>query len=234
MEFRGETTGGKKMTHKLKMRTCVQKLLIICSGFMLAFCNNKNPKEDRLGGKALSIDTIKKEISMLRDGGLSPYYYETRKVSSAIGLNSIEEGFDSLQIRIWYPSLINTKVVTISKLEGGWEAFVYNYRYDVQNGVDTIVGNPRKILTPISGWSKFINDLLELGVTTLPDFQKIPGYGGFGADGITFSIEVADTDKYRFYSYHQPLDKQKFDEAKKLVQIITLLNREFGLSTDLE
>ena len=82
-------------------------------------------------------------------------------------------------------------------------------------------------MTPKSGWDKFISKLLSLKVMTLPNMEDIPGLEDNWTDGVTYNVEIATKNQYRFYGYHLP-DKfeDRFWQAKNMTAILNLIQTE--------
>ena len=85
-------------------------------------------------------------------------------------------------------------------------------------------------LSPISGWKKFIDSMINLKLLSLPDEKELPAYNGCGgADGIGYYFEWSTMKKYRYYCYCNPdLNVDNFWQAVNVLRIAGLLEREFG------
>ncbi|MES1197701.1 MAG: hypothetical protein ABUL41_00300, partial [Chitinophagaceae bacterium] len=148
-------------------------------------------------------------------------------------LGSLENGFNNLQIRIWYDfSFVRErKLVIIKNVNSDWTATVYYLQVDWDGKTETILSKEIKQVFPRSGWSNFTKELLNLKILTLPDQNHIPDYDG-GTDGSTYNIEVATKKQYRFYGYWEPQGYQhKFPEAKNMTEILKLFEKELGITT---
>lgn len=198
----------------------IKSLLLIISIFLfhlLSSClnNNKNfEKSDRSVVKDIPLD----------DKGENFFYSLFKKASTELNLADIDNGFDSLMLRIWYPERVQQYMVEIANTNGKWNAKLYVY--EEEN--DGITNLQVRILKPKSGWAHFSQELFGLGITTLPDMENISNYPGIGADGNGYHVEVATLDKYRFYSHSDIIDLD-IEEAQKMVKIMNLLNNEFGI-----
>jgi hypothetical protein len=80
---------------------------------------------------------------------------------------------------------------------------------------------------PRSGWDKAWQRLTEAGLLTLPDASKVGCKVG-GKDGIVFVFETNVNRTYRTYMYNDPAYAQ-CNEAKQMLNIISIINQEFGL-----
>jgi hypothetical protein len=77
--------------------------------------------------------------------------------------------------------------------------------------------------------------LFALQITTLPHMSDIPGLRDGWTDGVSYNVEVATKDQYRFYGYHLP-DKfqDKYWQAKNMVDILNLIGSEFGIPSGIQ
>lgn len=180
------------------------------------------------------IDTIKpfkQEIPTSGNGDVSIFYRLAKAKQQQLGLDSLENGFADLQLRIWYDfSLVRErKLVVITNKAENWQATVYNLQVDWNGRTETIVSKQIKNVTPKSGWTPFSTRLLALKIASLPDDSNVPGYG-LGMDGNTYNVEVATKNQYRFYGYWEPQHYQdRFWQAKNMAAILTLLKEELGV-----
>lgn len=135
------------------------------------------------------VDTtkpFKKEIPTYRDGGVDIFYALAKAKQKQLGLDSLENGFHNLQIRVWYDFALvrERKLVVITNKDTNWTATVYDLQVDWDDRTETILSKKVKQVTPKSGWANFSKKLLDLKVLTLPNQDDVPNYGG-GADGRT-------------------------------------------------
>lgn len=141
-------------------------------------------------------------------------------------LDSLEAGFDSVQIRIWYDyALWNPKMVTIVKKtpNQSWEAKrIYYYQTeDAKHNFVVDTSEPIKVyyLQPTVGWESFYASLLHQGIFELPGMPDSILYSLGDGDG--HEIEVATENTYRFYSYHN-IDHFKGQEIEGLDKMRTI------------
>jgi hypothetical protein len=179
-------------------------------------------------------DTILKEIPINKNGKQSLYYKITKEKINELGLDSLESGYDSLQIRIWFDYSLAFKkhLIVLKRNSGVWHGEFYTYKYYLST--NTIGEKSKNNVTPKSGWNHFVKELFGLKIISLPNGLEIPGLGG-GEDGASYNIEVATKNLYRYYSYWSPKSTEnKFWQAKNMVQIIKLLEREFNFKRSQE
>ena len=189
--------------------------------------NSKNDDHANTGSRKENKDFIR-EIPQDEKGD-SFFYTIFKDASAKLKLQDIDNGFDSLMLRIWYPERVQQYMVQIANTSGKWEAELYIYEESYsETEADRIRNVQIRKLQPKSGWAQFTDELFTLGITTLPDMESIPNYPGIGADGNGYHVEVATIDKYRFYSHSEIIDLD-IDEAQKMVKIMNLLNYEFEI-----
>src|SRR5688572_23438842 len=137
------------------------------------------------------VDTtkpFKKEIAKYEDGSLSIFYSLAKAKQQQLGLDNIENGFENLQIRIWYDFALvrEKKLVIITNRDTSWTATVYDLQVDWDGHTETILSKNLKQMTPRSGWANFSRKLLDLKIVTLPNQNDIPGYYQ-GTDGESYN-----------------------------------------------
>ena len=149
-------------------------------------------------------------------------------------LESLEKGFDSIQIRIWYgcPRDSGDLLVVLKNNKKKWEAEICKIGCppSFEHWGDSIVRIIFKD-SPKSGWTKFINQLFDLSILTLPDEKQLKNlHYSVPMDGCGVEVEIAIKNVYREYGYGNPDDyEDKFLEAKNILSILHLINEEFGV-----
>ena len=202
---------------------------IIYFVILLLFFLSCNHAERSEKGMQLS-DSMTLDIPKNKKGELTELYkYLVYDRSVLGGLDSLESGFPTLELRIWfeYSDGVDRHLIVIKKLEH-WIAECYTYAFQVKN--DSVVVSKKNIWYPIpkTGWNKFIDSLKTLGILDLPDQSKIPGmFYHYNENNV--QIEVAQKNFYRFYSYTAPRKHlEKFQEARKIEDIMTVIEAELG------
>lgn len=150
-----------------------------------------------------------------------------------LNLQSIERGFDSVQIRIWYGCAIlgNDRLIVLANANHSWRAEVSKLQYQWDSLTQRFDTVTRSVVSklPQSGWRKFINQLFDLKTLTLPNEQDIPNFAERSiTDGCSVEIEIATKDCYRYYYYTNP-DLYEYWQAKNMISILKLINSEFGM-----
>jgi hypothetical protein len=160
------------------------------------------------------------------------FYRLTKQKEKQLNLDAIEDGFDSLQIRIWFEHsfIEDRELLVIKKVNSSWvgELHFLKVEWNDSSITETVVQHKELQKAPISGWENFMSKLFRLKIMSLPDISKIPGYGeGLVADGTSFSVEVATNKIYRFYRYWEPGDFPEYWQVKNMADIIKLIEVEF-------
>ncbi|HVT85326.1 MAG TPA: hypothetical protein VHD35_08975 [Chitinophagaceae bacterium] len=165
-----------------------------------------------------------------------------RFLESWLGLESLEKGFDSIQIRIQYGgSMIGNRLVILVNKNNKWNAHIsklgnrqnLDYTGEVvkNNREEFIPTRETEIKTPKSGWNSFINELFNLKILSIEDQSRIEGYKyGVVNDGCFVIIEIATKNVYRWYEMDEP-DYFYYHlwQAKNLSRILKLVDDEFQL-----
>lgn len=198
--------------------------------FVIA-CQSSSNKNDVI---PKYIDTAKffsKEIPKYDDGKLDLFYLLAKENQKEFKLDSIENGYNGLEIRVWYEfsRVPERRLVIITNNDTIWQATSYSWKVNWDGEKESVNSKEIKQVTPKSGWPIFASKLLGFHITTLPDMNNISGYQD-GKDGKMYNIEIASKNHYRFYSYWQPHDnRDKIQEAKDMSKILDLFNSELGV-----
>ena len=188
-------------------------------------CNNsdKSANSPNVDGKEGFI----KIIPNSRNGLPSFAYKETRGYSRQAGLHLIENGFDSLFIRIWY--LNDTiQVLDFKNEHGVWTGVLHKLMTEQNNDSIRIIKTTSEKISPKSGWPYFIDNLFSQGIITLPDISELPVYG-IPTHGFFLDVEVATRTKYRIYTYGIPEQSIDIMEVSNIMDIMKLIENEFGI-----
>ena len=83
----------------------------------------------------------------------------------------------------------------------------------------------KKLDVPKSGWDVAWQRLVDTGILTLPDAEKIDCRGG-ALDGMSYVVQYKLKNTYRTYMYDNP-NYAKCDEAKQMIEINRIIAEEF-------
>lgn len=163
------------------------------------------------------------------------------------GLDSLSNGFDSVQIRIWYGCVLGqNRLIILSLTSDEWKAEVRELTfhnseqyYSKEDKFWTTkldsISQKIKYAKPKSGWNSLITVLFNLEILTLPDLEKIDGLveKESATDGCGVSMEIATKNIYRQYGYTNPdFYILQHRQAKNMIHILQLLNSEFRIKDE--
>ncbi|RYG33668.1 hypothetical protein EON81_17630 [bacterium] len=81
---------------------------------------------------------------------------------------------------------------------------------------------------PRSGWPRFWKLAEHQEIFTLPDESELPQKGKKQVlDGFSFLVEIQRKGRYRAYFYSNPKFQTQWPQAKRILEIDALLDREF-------
>lgn len=206
-------------------------LILAISVFSMMSCNGQFNTITQSFEYIDTIKTFKREIP-----SNDVFYQLDKDKQKQLGLDSLENGFANLQIRLWYDySLIRERrLLVISNIGTKWTATVYYMQVDWDGQTETIRSKKVYNLRPKSGWAIFSKKLLDLKIVTLPTQDDVKGYSG-GMDGSTYNVEIATKNQYRFYGYWEPEQFQdKFWQAKYMADILNLIELELGVTVNIK
>lgn len=157
-------------------------------------------------------------------------YYEKQ-----LKLDSLNNGFDSVQIRVRYGAGLagNDRMVILTNSNGSWTGTVLEieHNYSATTGQFESLSSINTLVNPISGWENFINKLFEQNVLTLPDCSALPSFNNYTfADPDAVDVQIATKNTYRFYCYLNPYNfSDEYRDAKNILVILRTIEKEFGL-----
>lgn len=206
-------------------------LFLLHFGLLICSCQGKLVDTNQYGH---SDGKFHREISLNkygRDKGQPHFFYNLIKSNSqALKLDSIENGFETLQIRIWlgHSMAIKHHVLILKLIDKHWHADLISYEENDEIESQIKVDTYESDIKPKNGWQSFIKELNRLDIINLLNFDKLPGYNDSGADGINYYFEIGKRDSYRFYYYPDPLNNSgEFWQAKNVLTFSKLIEEEF-------
>ncbi len=202
------------------------KKYILYLVFIFVSCNSVNDNKIQ----NLDSNAISRDIPLDKRGKPKSIYNKKNEIESKVGLKTMETGFDTMQIRIWYGVALSDslQLLVLEDDKVKWTGRFYQIKYQYSNSRDSIVSCSKSIhlITPKSGWTYAKQKLLSLGILTLPDSGEIPDYS-ICNDGSGVTIEVATKNKYRIYNYPCINAQKGIWQADSISKIIQVLEEEF-------
>jgi len=144
-----------------------------------------------------------------------------------LNLDTLEFGFNTLQIRIWLGHTMArvNYVVVLKRVNKQWFGLLYKLKRH-ETGYESEVEN----IKPKEGWGNLIDSLDKLKLFSIDNSLDSKEYDGNGGGDVPFHIvEVSTPTKYHSYEY-DILEgyTEKFWQVKNVHLISELLVHEFG------
>ena len=152
----------------------------------------------------------------------------------SLQLDTLENGYDSLQIRIWttYQRKDTFQIISLKRHNNQWagEYCESSIHYSKQRDSVLKYDILKKALFPKIGWQSLLDSLLKQDIKTLPDCTKLTNYA-LPTDGAnTVIIETSTIDRYRLYMYEVPTaNAVSFPEAAKVDRMLKLISSQFDV-----
>lgn len=159
------------------------------------------------------------------------YYKHINKKRKSLDLKNLKRGTRGVEIRVWFEyELQNFGELVVLRRKGKKKWKGEYYRYEEKNAskkhiLGKVTAYKRKKMKPQIGWLSFIRELESLDIYSLPGEKRQKNYLP-NRDGVTYIVEVATSDSYRFYSYWCP-DSKAGKESEKMSRITELIREEF-------
>jgi hypothetical protein len=187
--------------------------ILVVSSFLFG-CNDVNKK----------VIKFKKDIPDSME-----YSYNIHKMEvQNLNLTNIENGTDSLEIRIWYRNELFIGVdyiLIVSIKQNHTNGFIYRYWRKDFGLIDSF---KVKNVLPKSSWYNFFKKIEKERIYELPSADKIPNFKYRHTDGYSWFIEIAMKSSYSEYSYSNPeIYAKEFPECEQMNRIAKILWEEF-------
>ena len=174
---------------------------------------------------------IIKIIPKNKYGGDYYSYKMVQKDTKRTGLNSLDKGFDSMFIRLWYVYVSTMQVTDLKKSNGKWSAEVHNMKLGLINNRPEVISTNSISVSPKSDWNIFTGKLFSLNILDLPDDSELPDYD-IPTDASFVIVEIATKERYKIYSYSEPYMHLEFPQAANMENIMKLIEEELGVKRD--
>lgn len=179
--------------------------------------------------ESLKRDTFYTDIPKTTRGDNSSEYLGARRLEIFYNLESIESGYDSINIRIWLGYKMDlTGYLNITNNNNKWQAVINLYSFYKSNPEDTFsVKKQSDTTSPKNGWRKFVEELAGLNFLTLPNDGAISGYDLHTDESQQVIVEISTKYFYRIYAYTEPLSHSSYiKEAAQLEKILAFLEEQ--------
>ncbi len=213
---------------------------LLIATFSMVILINCSSKENRIVGTSI----IKKDSNRIEQRAIlfHRFYIKENNRFPPVVLDTIRNGFDSLQIRLWIENGVfdHRELYVLKSQFGEWKGNYYRLNVDTNygngKGSDSFLRGPIpfdvaefKHLQPTEhSWTKFIDSLLALKIKELPDISEINGMNIKWTHPTGYTVEYADKRTYRLYSYDDPEEfTDEFWQASTMIKIVNLF--ESGL-----
>jgi hypothetical protein len=162
-------------------------------------------------------------------------FQSIRLSEKLMNLNRIEDGFDSMEIRIWfyYERKDTGQLVIIKNKNQKWNCLFYNFTNIYSDSTTSLSAiNAYNVeLQPKDSWQLVLDSLYSYNILTLPHFTNVPGYDNLTPNDASYvSIELASKTYYRLYGYPSPILVPHFKEGVEMERIINFISKEFSIS----
>lgn len=215
----------------MKIRLQILSIFIMLS-FVLFSCKDQVKNYNIVNSKnRILSDSIIKDIPLNTNGSPVLSYLHKEYIANKLSLEKLENGFDSMQIRIWYGYAFEDtgQLVIFTNENNKWTSDFLTLSFNVNENKDSVWSIGKELLrrNPKSGWDSFIKKLLDYQILSLPDMAEIDENITI-ADGHAFTVEIATNNNYRFYQYQEPeMVKDRLWQAKNMSYILKLIESEF-------
>jgi hypothetical protein len=195
-------------------------------------------------------NSIKKEIPRYPNNKLFKYYKFTKQKQKQLDLSIPENGFDSLQIRLWftYPeNLYQFGELLEFNYKSGQAPVAKYYKldiffnptreYEVINFFkDTVINKPK------NGWNDLTNKLMDLRIIELPTISDLKEFQDsvmfddlFNNTSLTIVTEVSTDSTYRYFEYNNFDKYQNIEEVNRMYKFIKYIREDlymFSIDTN--
>ena len=210
------------------------KLPSLVLAFVFVQCSSRGQSKPVPSTQDLNVkDCITRDIPKFFQG--EKWRKNYRANIAALNVQSLTNGFDSLQIRFWidrgYQKDDSSRLLVISKdsFHSFESLYTYTSSYDSADGTIIRTTGTFTSLRPKKNWDSLIDTLMSMGVTTLRDFSTIKAYN-LDTHPYGVMVEIASKSTYKIYDYlDYKLHANSIPEAKRMLDIMKFLEREFDV-----
>jgi hypothetical protein len=213
----------------------------------LISCQSENSAESELNDPIwdsgfIAVDTVIKDLP----GPFDPRSFAERdktQLEQKLHLKPIENGYDSLQIRIlidcWNEHQ-KASLIILQCRRSQWRAVFYSFTKAYSNAesggnMDYNIAHLKvENKLPQAGWKDFTRHLFQTGVLQLKDYTHYANYFD-GTDANWVTVEIATARMYRFFSYPNLGYNTGIKEGPgQFHQALKLIEKEFNYTRPCE
>jgi len=200
-------------------------------------CNVPNNNDSKSNTRELSKietstpDSFIRDIPKDKNGKLVEYLELIHEAESKSNFFSLENGFDSICVRIWYGYVYSDRlqVFEIKNSNSIWSSELYQLKAIYDSNTSSLLSlKKEKIETRKQpDLSTFFKEISNLKILELPDCNSISGYI-FDTHSNSVIIQVSTNNKYRVYSYSSILGNvNKHWQADCMNKILQKIENDF-------
>lgn len=208
------------------MNSIKLQCIIIVLIFFYCCINGCNAQNKKIRNPPSSTNVHYIDIQQDTNGKADFWYPLLKQAARDLKLDSLELGYDSLQLRIWFNySLARRHHLFIIKYDNNWNGRLITYIEDSSNNLTefkvTLVNEEE--IRPLHGWNNLIKKFSEYGLNGLENSCKDER----GIDGTDYCFEIATRKNYRYFSFWSP-ELSNCKEKNNILGIIQTIEKEFG------
>lgn len=210
-------------------------ITIFLFAILLLGCRHKSPR--RTKHSPIDLNVTKEIPSHHIDGRPVFWYRYIKDVAGKLDLGYLENGFDSLQLRLWCKcsELSAPRIIELKFQKQVSTATVYEWYSTGDDYLDKKIHLPTMHPAwPKSGWNAVLDSLRFFRISELPDMESVPSMQMIALYGQTFALEVSSATTYKFVVYNNLFTyiKRKEYPASNFARFVRFIHREFRLSCD--
>ena len=201
---------------------------MISATLALSYCKSSY-KSNTAEFRPTQFDSVIRDIPKNKYGRPVLFYNNILKTGDKLGIGSLNNGYDSIQIRIWYNfgRTDTSQVLIIGRNATEWFEKIIKFVYINNNGEINVLST--ESTNPNSGWINLLTMIDHSNIMKLPDQSKIAEYPDY-TDGKGIIIETSTSRLYRIYHYQEPfLNQEHFSNAADIVKFLHYIKSEFDL-----
>lgn len=172
--------------------------------------NNESFSPDKAGTRPWAFEEIDEAVS----------------ASSLTHLRGSRLDSNDIEVRVWGGfGLTKLQGTILKRINGKWSATTVTPEF---RKPDTWKYNLIPLSEPRQTWEKAWQDLLALGILTLPDAESID-CSAMMNDGYSFVFEIRKGRDYRTYSYDNPSSQfdNRCEQADRVLAIAKILSTDY-------